>query len=40
MRSIGPDRLKGKYMNLEKSELKATVQEAETNLPPFELKST
>jgi len=39
MRSIGPDRLKGKYMNLEKAELKATVEQAETNLPPFELKS-
>jgi hypothetical protein len=39
MRSIGPDRLKGKYMNLEKAELTATVQEASTDLPPFELKS-
>jgi hypothetical protein len=39
MRSIGPDRLKGKYMNLDKAELNATVGEAETNLPPFELKS-
>jgi hypothetical protein len=33
------DKLKGKYMNLEKSELKATVKEASTDLPPFELKS-
>lgn len=32
------DKLKGKYMNLEKSELKATVKGA-TDLPPFELKS-
>jgi serine/threonine-protein phosphatase CPPED1 len=35
----GEDRLKSKYMNLEKSELKATVKEGATDLPPFELKS-
>jgi hypothetical protein len=34
----GDDRLKGKYMNVDKSELKATVKGA-TDLPPFELKS-
>jgi hypothetical protein len=38
-RSLGPDRLKGRYMNLEKSQLTATIKEAPTDLPPFELKS-
>ena len=33
------DKLKGKYMNLEKSELKATVKNAATELAAFELKS-
>jgi hypothetical protein len=33
------DKFKGKYMNLEKSELKATVDKAATDLPPFELKT-
>ncbi len=33
------DKLKGRYMNLEKSELKATVNKGATDLPPFELKS-
>jgi hypothetical protein len=37
--SLGPDRLQGKYFNLEKATLTATVKEEATELPPFELKS-
>jgi hypothetical protein len=37
--AVGPDRLKGKYFDLEKSALTATVAEESNELPPFELKS-
>lgn len=36
---LGPDRLRGRYMNLERSELVAAVKDAPVELPPFELKS-
>jgi len=35
----GEDRFRGKYMNLDKTEFKATVNEGATELPPIELKS-
>jgi hypothetical protein len=35
----GPDRLQGRYFNLEKAALTATVEEQATELPPFELRS-
>jgi hypothetical protein len=38
-RSRGPDRLKGKYYNLEKTPLTAKVDEKSNTLQPFELKS-
>ncbi|MEX0643322.1 MAG: hypothetical protein WD468_11505 [Pirellulales bacterium] len=38
-RSGGRDRLRGRYMNLEKSTLTATVEEGPIELPPFELKT-
>jgi hypothetical protein len=38
-RSMGGDRLQGRYMNLEKSQLTATVKQGVNDLPPFELKS-
>ncbi len=34
-----PDRLKGRYFNPESSGLTASVDESETEVPPFELKS-
>lgn len=34
-----PDRLRGRYFNPDTSGLGATVEEAPTELPPFELKS-
>jgi hypothetical protein len=37
--ALGPDRLRGKYFNLEKSVLTATVKEESNELPPFELSS-
>jgi hypothetical protein len=37
--SLGPDRLRGRYMNLGKSPLSATVNESATDLTPFDLKS-
>ena len=36
---LGPDKLRGRYMNLERSELTATVADSDIELPPFELKS-
>jgi hypothetical protein len=33
----GPDRLKGKYYNLEATPLTATVEEGSNELAPFEL---
>jgi len=38
-RSMGGDRLHGRYMNLEKSQLTATVKQGSNDIPPFELKS-
>jgi hypothetical protein len=35
----GPDRLQGKYFDLENATLTATVEEHTNQLPPFELKS-
>jgi hypothetical protein len=35
----GPDRLQGRYNNLEKSPFTVEVKSGATNLPPFELKS-
>jgi len=35
----GPDRLKGKYYDLDKTQLKATVEKTSNQLPPFELKT-
>jgi hypothetical protein len=37
---FGEDRLKGRYMNLEKSQLTATIEEGPTDLPPFALTSS
>ena len=37
--AVGPDRLRGKYFNLYKSTLTATVEEQANELPPFELRS-
>jgi hypothetical protein len=37
--ALGPDRLGGKYFNLENSTLTAKVEEQSNELPPFELKS-
>jgi hypothetical protein len=36
---LGDDRLHGRYMNLEKTELKASIKDGPADLPPFELKS-
>jgi hypothetical protein len=36
---LGPDRLQGRYFNLEKTTLTATVEEQANELPPFELRS-
>jgi hypothetical protein len=38
-RTLGADRLRGKYFNLEKATLNATVKEDSNVLPPFELQS-
>jgi hypothetical protein len=38
-RSTGGDRLQGRYMNLEKSQITATVKEGSNDVRPFELKS-
>lgn len=38
-RSTGGDRLQGRYMNLEKSQIKVTVKEGTNDVPPFDLKS-
>jgi hypothetical protein len=38
-RSTGGDRLQGRYMNLEKSQINVTVKEGSNDVPPFELKS-
>jgi hypothetical protein len=37
--AVGPDRLRGKYFNLDKTTLAATVQEQANELSPFELQS-
>jgi hypothetical protein len=37
--TLGADRLRGKYFNLESTMLTATVAEEATEVPPFELKS-
>lgn len=34
----GPDRLRGKYMNLEKTPLSVKVESSTSELPPFELQ--
>lgn len=36
---MGPDRLQGRYMNLEKSQFTVEVKSGTNDLPPFELKS-
>ncbi|HMO87155.1 MAG TPA: hypothetical protein PKC18_19780, partial [Lacipirellulaceae bacterium] len=38
-RSMGPDRLRGRYMNLETTPLTAKIENGPAELPPFELKS-
>jgi hypothetical protein len=38
-RSVGPDRLRGRYMNLERTTFTVKVDSSTTELPPFELKS-
>jgi len=38
--SRGPDRLRGKYYNLDTTPLSAAIEEESNDLPPFELKST
>jgi hypothetical protein len=38
-RSTGGDRLQGRYMNLEKSQITLTVKQGSNDVPPFELKS-
>jgi hypothetical protein len=37
--ALGPDRLRGKYFNLEKTTLTAKIEEQANELPPFELQS-
>jgi hypothetical protein len=37
--SLGPDRLKGKYFNLENTKFTATVEEQSNELQPFQLQS-
>ena len=36
----GPDRLRGKYYNLEQTPLSATIEEQSNELQPFQLEST
>lgn len=36
---LGPDRFRGRYMNLATTQLTAAIQEGPTELPPFDLKS-
>jgi hypothetical protein len=36
---MGPDRLQGRYMNLEKCQFTVEVKSGSNDLPPFELKS-
>ncbi len=36
---MGPDRLQGRYMNLEKSQFTVDVKAGTNDLPPFELKT-
>jgi len=36
---LGPDRLKGKYYDLDKSSLNATVEKKTNEIPPFELST-
>jgi hypothetical protein len=38
-RSTGGDRLQGRYINLEKSQITVTVKQGPNDVPPFELKS-
>ena len=35
----GPDRLKGKYYDIDRSPLTATIEKKSNDLPPFELKT-
>ena len=37
--ALGPDRLKGKYYNLDTTPFSATIEEQANALPPFELQS-
>jgi hypothetical protein len=37
--AVGPDRLRGKYFDLDQATLTATVEERSNDLPPFELQS-
>ena len=37
--TTGPDRLRGRYMNLEKSQFTVDVKSGTNDVPPFELKS-
>jgi hypothetical protein len=38
-RSLGPDRFQGRFMDLETTQLTATVENRATDLPPFDLKT-
>jgi hypothetical protein len=38
-RSLGPDRLQGRYMDLETTQLTATIENRALELPPFDLKT-
>jgi len=38
-RPMGPDRLRGRYMNLERTPFSATIESGSNELPPFELLS-
>jgi hypothetical protein len=38
-RTLGPDRLRGRYMNLETTPLTAKIEDGPAELPPFDLKS-
>ena len=37
--NMGPDRLRGRYMNLETTPLTAKIEDGPAELPPFDLKS-